>query len=114
MCKVGEQDTLRLQFGGWERYEDIDIWPYYGPWVSYVKPGIEFYLLDIYFTNTGKSRRDARTEPAHKNMSGERCVYGWCGTTDNVDVNAFGRWRVDDVIEKHGNSFYTVLATRVE
>jgi hypothetical protein len=36
------------------------------------------------------------TQPARKNLSGEECHKGWCGTTNDVSVHALGRF---DTIE---------------
>ena len=79
------------EFEGIRFADDKDTW---GEFASDVKPGLEFYAIIIYNTSTGDERTVARSEPARKNMSGERCVNGWCGTTNNSDVTAIGKWRI--------------------
>ena len=77
-----------------------------------VKAGEDFYAVKIFFGNTGEERLDGRSEPARKNFSGEKCLNGWCGTTDNVAITAHGHWRIDTIIARHGH-VYDVLAERI-
>lgn len=78
------------------------------------KPGEEFYLVEVFFTNTGEERLDAQREPGHKNMSGAECIDGWLGTTDNVDKRANGFWRIVSVDNHTGNSRYNITAERID
>ena len=41
-------------------------------------------------------RIDITTEPATGNMSGEVCLDGWCGTTDDWSVHAHGEYKTLD------------------
>lgn len=79
------------EFEGIRFASDEDTW---GEFVSDVKPGLEFYAVVIFNTSTGNEFTRGQSEPARKNMSGERCVNGWCGTTSNSDVTAIGRWQI--------------------
>jgi hypothetical protein len=66
----------------------------YGEWVSDVKPCLTFYAVSIYNTSTGNEFNRGQSEPARKNLSGERCINGWCGTTNNSDITANGQWQI--------------------
>jgi hypothetical protein len=88
--------------------------PMHAPWRSEVAPGLEFYAVSVFFENTGTERIDGRGEPARKNLSGETCIDGWCGTTNNVNVYAMGQWRITAVIKRCGNSRYDVEAVRIQ
>jgi hypothetical protein len=79
------------EFEGIRFANDQDTW---GEFVSDVKPGLEFYAVVIFNTSTGNEFTRGQSEPARKNMSGERCVNGWCGTTNNSDVTAIGKWQI--------------------
>lgn len=61
------------------------------------QPGDIVYLVNVEFTNTGETRLDAYAEPQRKNMSREECVEGWLGTTDNIDREAVGMYRIISV-----------------
>jgi len=62
--------------------------------------GQTYYLVEVFFANTGENRLDASTEPQRKNMSFEPCIEGWLGTTDNIDHQAIGAYRVDQVLSE--------------
>ena len=62
--------------------------------------GQEYYLINVYFANTGKLRIDARPEPGRTNMSREQRSEGWLGTTDNVDSSAMGQYRVEKILSR--------------
>jgi hypothetical protein len=79
------------EFEGIRFANDEDTW---GEFVSDVKSGLEFYAVVIFNTSTGDERTCGRSVPARRNMSGEPCVDGWCGTTNNSDVTAIGKWLV--------------------
>jgi len=48
------------------------------------------FLCDIIDTSTGNYRTVFRLQPWSKNMSGERVLSGWCGTTNNINRDAVG------------------------
>ena len=60
----------------------------------YPAVGTILFASVVTFTNTGHTRVDVSDLPCRKNMSGEPCADGWCGTTNNVDVQAIGAYRV--------------------
>jgi hypothetical protein len=78
-------------FEGIRFANDEDTW---GEFKSDVKPGLVFYAVVICNTSTGNEFTRGQSEPARKNMSGEQCVNGWCGTTNNIDVTAIGQWQI--------------------
>jgi len=82
------------EFEGYEFSESPDASAWDAPWHSAVVPSLEFYAVVIFNTNTGREFTRGQSEPACKNMSGEQCVDGWCGTTNNVDVSAIGKWQI--------------------
>lgn len=50
------------------------------------------FLIEI--SPQGKATRyDLRDTPAKTNQSGEAKLTGWCGTTNNVSVDAAGVWK---------------------
>jgi len=52
---------------------------------------VEYYTLDHH--------------PNRKNMSGEPCLHGWCGTTNNVNVTALGLAEVVRVVGLPENGY---------
>jgi hypothetical protein len=68
-------------------------------------PGYEFYMVDVTWTNTGDTRRDGYTKPQRTNRSGEERVSGWLGTTDNISLQAMGKYRVDEVLSELPQEF---------
>jgi hypothetical protein len=53
------------------------------------------FLVEVYrLNNHSREHYTLRDTPACKNMSGEETFEGWCGTTNDVDVNAHGLGRV--------------------
>lgn len=99
-------------FEGFQFSDDVD--PMHAPWHSDVAPGLEFYAVNVFFENNGQERTDGRPEPARKNMSGEICIDGWCGTTNNVNVTAMGQWRITHVNASRGNGRYDIDAVRIQ
>lgn len=71
------------------------------------KVGDEFYLVELTFNNHGGEQRlDAHSEPQRKNMSGEICVNGWLGETDNVNKYALGKHRVVKVFKTQKGKYF--------
>ena len=105
-------DLNLSEFEAFQYSDDVD--PMHAPWHSDVKPGLIFYAVSAFFENTGEERLDAQGEPARKNMSGEPCINGWCGTTNNINISADGQWRIARVITAHGNGRYDIKAERIQ
>lgn len=57
---------------------------------------------------------EASIAPNSKNMSGERILRGWCGSTNNVDVFATGAGIVRRLSERMDDEGNTVPRCRVE
>jgi hypothetical protein len=50
------------------------------------------FLVEI--SPEGKATRyQLRDDPARQNRSGKAVLTGWCGSTNNVSVNAMGVWK---------------------
>lgn len=100
-------------------YDENDPWTWGNPVKSTVKPGTEFYLINVTSTKGfGKPRSFSigQPHPGRTNMSGEKRVNGWLGCTDDVDRSADGRWVVRKVLKVSGRDqeWVTVLADRIE
>jgi hypothetical protein len=77
--------------------------------VNLVKPGLEFYLVEVHFENTGETRLDAQREPGKTNMGGQVQVEGYLGSTDNVGQYGKGHWRLLSAVAR-GNDRYDIKA----
>lgn len=112
-----EIKTFRnISMDQFERIEWDDAHPENSGMVSDVKPGLEFYAVEVFFENTGQERLDARSEPATYNMTGKPCINGWAGTTNNVNVSGVGQWRITKVIKRRNAeySLYDIEAERIQ
>ena len=78
------------------------------------EPGYEFYLVEIYFTNTGETRIDGYSKPQLTNVSREPRVSGWLGCTNNVDETAVGKYRVVSVLSKRPKYYCQGVKVRLE
>ena len=101
-------------FEGFQFTDGVDPMPMHAPWHSDVAPGLTFYAINALFENSGQECIEGRQEPMRKNMSGEVCIDGWCGTTNNINVTAMGRWRISRVIANRGNGRYDIEAVRIQ
>lgn len=54
----------------------------------------EFYLVHTTHITKGWERYRLSTQPPRKNMSGEGCPDGWCGSTNDVSVHGRGAVKV--------------------
>jgi len=108
---------VNLNLGDFEAFDystDPTADPSDAPWISQVRPGLQFFAVEILFENTGAERLDARSQPARKNLSREICINGWCGTTDNVSMTGCGQWEIVTVDRSHGNGRYDITAQRIQ
>ena len=71
-------------------------------WIDYDNGPSDFigYLVKATDTTTGYISYSLRERPLRTNKSHEPRLFGWCGTTNNVSLEAKGAWRVD-----HMNNF---------
>jgi hypothetical protein len=77
--------------------------------VNLVKPGLEFYLVEVHFENTGETRLDAQREPGKTNLAGQVVINGYLGSTDNVGQYGKGHWRLVSAVAR-GNDRYDIKA----
>ena len=59
-----------------------------------LKTGEIGYLVKTFNQNTTREYLRVQSTPARKNLSGEECVEGWLGDTDNVSKRAMGRAKI--------------------
>lgn len=57
------------------------------------------FLGSILNENTGICRTVARRRPFATNLSGQRMLHGWCGSTNNINVQAEGAVIVSGISE---------------
>ena len=57
------------------------------------------FLTSSYDTNTGREWHRFQLAPGRTNLSGEAKLYGWLGTTDNIDRNALGLVQIVRIFE---------------
>lgn len=74
-----------------KHFDNVTFWEHD---VSEIVPGLEFYLVEVHFENTGTTRLDAQREPGRTNMSHEVRINGYLGSTDNVGQYGWGHWRL--------------------
>jgi hypothetical protein len=55
-----------------------------------VKTGEIVFCAEVTDCNEGVTTLEASREPNSKNMSGEKILRGWCGSTNNVALQATG------------------------
>jgi len=58
--------------------------------------GDDIYLVAITL-DTGYTGYGISSSPQTKNLNHEECVSGWLGTTNGVNRQAIGHWRIVDV-----------------
>lgn len=56
--------------------------------------GTVLFLGEIFNESNGAEKVVARSRAFAKNLSGERTLRGWCGSTNNVNVTAAGACEV--------------------
>ena len=76
--------------------------------------GYEFFMVDVTFTNTGETRRDGHTEIQRTNQSREPRADGWLGTTNNIDSQARGKFRVTKVLSGQPKYFNQGVSVEIE
>lgn len=55
-----------------------------------IRVGEMVFCAELYDGNNATERLDASRTPYSKNMSGEKILRGWCGSTNNMNVHAIG------------------------
>ena len=73
-----------------------------------IAAGQEFYLIELYHIHKCWSRRRFIAQPGVTNMSHEPRVSGWLGTTNDIEHEAHGHWRIDTVTDD------TFIASRLD
>lgn len=73
------------------QFSDVTFWEHAA---SEIVPGLEFYLVEVHFENTGQTRLDAQARPGKTNMGRQELVNGYLGSTDNVGQYGWGHWRL--------------------
>ncbi len=56
--------------------------------------GQALFLVTVFRENTGVEEHTGQTDPCRTNLSRERKLRGWCGSTNNVSRTANGLVRV--------------------
>jgi hypothetical protein len=59
--------------------------------------GVEFYLIEVDDTSRGTGWLYLTKHAGRTNLSHERRVYGFLGSTNNISSEAKGRWRIERV-----------------
>jgi len=62
-----------------------------------LKVGQEFYLTETTNTNNGDTWREILLQPGRTNMSHEKRINGFLGSTNNLSKDAIGQWRITKI-----------------
>jgi hypothetical protein len=81
----------------WGEFEppDLSVGKYYYLVSAWYGPG-SHGRFSAGMVDRSRHRFQLRRSPARTNTSGEERIKGWLGTTDNIDRNACGLWKIVD------------------